>query len=100
MPLDSHELSGNRRMPEHVATQLERLILDGVFRPGQLLPSERRLCDRLRVSRSSLREGLRILRSKGIIDTRQGHGSTVAMLLPVGEKAPDAPVSGSSSHLV
>ena len=88
MSLDSHELSGSRRMPEHVATQLERLILDGVFRPGQLLPSERRLCDRLQVSRASLREGLRILRSKGIIDTRQGHGSTVAMLLPVGEKSP------------
>lgn len=88
MPLDSHELSGNRRMPEHVATQLERLILDGVFRPGQLLPSERRLCDRLRVSRSSLREGLRILRSKGIIDTRQGMAQRLPCCYQWAKKAP------------
>lgn len=70
------------RTPDTVAARLEQLILDGVFRPGQLLPSERRLCDRLGVSRSSLREGLRVLRSKGIIETRQGKGSVVAQLLP------------------
>ncbi|MDQ7730324.1 transcriptional regulator GlcC [Halomonas sp. SpR8] len=88
MPSANQALSPGQRMPEHVATRLERLILDGVFRPGQLLPSERRLCERLGVSRASLREGLRILRSKGIIDTRQGHGSTVATLLPVGNQSP------------
>ena len=88
MPSANQALSPGQRMPEHVATQLERLVLDGVFRPGQLLPSERQLCSRLGVSRASLREGLRILRSKGIIDTRQGHGSTVAKLLPVGDQSP------------
>lgn len=77
-----------RRTPEHVAAKLEELILEGVFRPGQLLPSERRLCERLQVSRASLREGLRILRSKAIIVTRQGHGSTVAALLPQPQQSP------------
>lgn len=77
-----------QRTPDTVATRLECLILDGVFRPGQLLPSERRLCERLEVSRASLREGLRILRSKGMIDTRQGHGSTVAALLPSVAQSP------------
>ena len=70
MAAENQALSPGQRRPDQVATRLERLILDGVFRPGQLLPSERRLCDRLGVSRASLREGLRILRSKGIIDTR------------------------------
>lgn len=88
MSEENQALMPGQRMPEQVAKRLERLILDGVFRPGQLLPSERRLCDRLSVSRASLREGLRILRSKGIIDTRQGHGSTVATLLPVGNQSP------------
>ncbi|GHE21681.1 transcriptional regulator GlcC [Halomonas urumqiensis] len=74
--------------PDSVAARLEQLILDGIFRPGQLLPSERRLCDKLDVSRSSLREGLRILRSKGIIDTRQGKGSMVADLLPGRDHSP------------
>src|SRR5690554_130687 len=67
--------------PDAVAARLEHLILDGVFRPGDLLPSERRMCERLGVSRTSLREGLRILRSKGIIVTRHGRGSEVAPLV-------------------
>ncbi|QTF92115.1 transcriptional regulator GlcC [Halomonas sp. BM-2019] len=84
----SDEIPTGRRTPEGVAARLEQLILDGVFRPGQLLPSERRLCDRLNVSRASLREGLRILRSKGIIETRHGRGSMVAALLPAREQSP------------
>ncbi|KPQ26310.1 transcriptional regulator GlcC [Halomonas sp. HL-93] len=88
MAFSNDEIPMGRRTPEHVAARLEELILEGVFRPGQLLPSERRLCDRLGVSRASLREGLRILRSKAIIDTRQGHGSTVASLLPVDPQSP------------
>ncbi|TFH86031.1 transcriptional regulator GlcC [Billgrantia azerbaijanica] len=77
-----------QRTPEGVAARLEQMILDGVFRPGQLLPSERRLGERLGVSRASLREGLRILRSKGIIETRHGQGSRVASLLPAREQSP------------
>ncbi|PCF94799.1 transcriptional regulator GlcC [Vreelandella nigrificans] len=88
MAFASDDVSMGRRTPEHVAAKLEELILDGVFRPGQLLPSERRLCERLGVSRASLREGLRILRSKAIINTRQGHGSTVASLLPMHQQSP------------
>lgn len=88
MAFNNDEILMGRRTPDHVAARLEELILEGVFRPGQLLPSERRLCERLGVSRASLREGLRILRSKAIIDTRQGHGSTVASLLPVNPQSP------------
>lgn len=88
MPWTSDERLVGMRTPDGVATKLEQLILDGVFRPGQLLPSERRLCEKLNVSRSSLREGLRTLRSKGIIDTRHGRGSMVAELLPARENSP------------
>lgn len=76
------------RTPDSVAAKLEQLVLDGVLKPGQLLPSERRLCDKLGVSRASLREGLRVLRGKGIIDTHQGRGSTVARLLPQRDDSP------------
>ncbi|QOR39888.1 transcriptional regulator GlcC [Billgrantia diversa] len=86
--LESTEPLMRARTPDAVAARLERLILDGVFRPGQLLPSERRLCDRLGVSRTSLREGLRVLRSKGIIVTRQGHGSVVAELVAGRDDSP------------
>ncbi|EKT4483604.1 transcriptional regulator GlcC [Pseudomonas putida] len=69
-----------QRLADKVSEQVEQLIMDGVLKPGQLIPSERRLCERLNVSRSALREGLRILRGRGILETRQGKGSYVSDL--------------------
>ncbi|MFT3814070.1 MAG: transcriptional regulator GlcC [Acidovorax sp.] len=63
-----------------VAERIERLIVEGVLKPGQALPSERGLSARLDVSRSAVREGLKVLRTRGIIDTAQGSGSFVATL--------------------
>ena len=68
------------QVADRVAERIERLIVDGVLKVGQALPSERRLCDKLGVSRSALREGLRVLRGHGIIETAQGRGSFVAQL--------------------
>ena len=63
-----------------VAERIERLIVDGVLKMGQTLPSERRLTDKLGVSRTALREGLKLLRARGIIETSHGRGSFVASL--------------------
>lgn len=63
-----------------VSERIERLIVDGVLKTGQLLPSERRLTEKLGVSRTALREGLKLLRARGIINTEQGKGSFVADL--------------------
>ena len=69
-----------RQLADVVAERIERLIVDGVLKVGQTLPSERRLCEKLGISRSALREGLRVLRGRGIIETSQGRGSQVAKL--------------------
>ncbi|NBA96122.1 transcriptional regulator GlcC [Pseudomonas sp. R5(2019)] len=69
-----------RQLADVVAERIEQLIVDGVLKVGQALPSERRLCDKLGISRSALREGLRVLRGRGIIETSQGRGSFVAQL--------------------
>ncbi|MGT2460327.1 transcriptional regulator GlcC (plasmid) [Cupriavidus basilensis] len=61
-----------------VAQRIESLIVDGILKPGQVLPSERRLSTKLGVSRSAVREGLNVLRARGIIDTTHGRGSFVA----------------------
>ena len=63
-----------------VCERIERLIVDGVLKVGQLLPSERRLTEKLGVSRTALREGLKLLRARGIIETEQGKGSFVAQM--------------------
>ncbi len=68
----------NQLLPERVSRQIEAMILDGSLVVGQQLPPERVLCEKLEVSRSSLREGLKELRARGVIETRRGSGTRVA----------------------
>ncbi len=55
-----------------VVRQIELLILRGILRPGERLPSERELSDRLEVSRPSLREALAELQARGLVVSRAG----------------------------
>lgn len=59
---------------------LRALIADGTLKPGDRLPSEGELCERLGVSRGSLREGIRMLAALGVLETRHGSGSYVSDL--------------------
>ncbi|WP_151703967.1 transcriptional regulator GlcC [Nitrincola alkalilacustris] len=70
-----------RHIADVVAGRIEHLILDGILKVGQRLPSERSLSEKLGFSRSALREGLNVLRGRGIIETRQGKGSFVARMM-------------------
>jgi len=63
-----------RRLYEDVVQQLQTLISSGRLEPGDQLPSERALADQLAVSRTSVREGLRILEARGMIEARPGQG--------------------------
>lgn len=63
-----------RRLYEDVVQQLQSLISSGRLEPGDQLPSERALADQLAVSRTSVREALRILEARGMVETRPGHG--------------------------
>jgi GntR family transcriptional activator of glc operon len=69
-----------RHVADVVAERIEKLIVDGVLKEGQALPSERRLTEKLGVSRAALREGLKLLRARGVIETSHGRGSFVASL--------------------
>lgn len=69
------------KLSSAVARQVELLILRGILRPGERLPAERELAERLGVSRPSLREALEMLESKGLVVTRPGAGAFVAEVL-------------------
>jgi GntR family transcriptional repressor for pyruvate dehydrogenase complex len=62
---------------EQVALQLQRLIRDGLLKPGDKLPPERELAELFHVSRDSLRDGIRALELVGLVETRQGEGNVV-----------------------
>ncbi|MFL9871348.1 transcriptional regulator GlcC [Paraburkholderia megapolitana] len=78
--MNSPRIENSRQIADVVTERIERLIVDGVLKSGQTLPSERRLTEKLGVSRTALREGLKILRARGIIETSHGKGSFVANL--------------------
>lgn len=71
--------------PEKISTavthQIEQLILRGILRPSERLPSERELSDRFGVSRPSLREALADLQERGLLVSRAGSGVFVADVL-------------------
>ncbi len=58
-----------------IVKQLKKLIAEEQIQPGQKLPSERVLCERLNTSRSSVREALRSLELLGIIESKHGGGT-------------------------
>lgn len=60
-----------------IVEQLIDSIVAGEIAEGQLLPTEPSLCDSFGVSRTVVRESLRVLEGKGLIRVRQGQGSTV-----------------------
>ncbi|MEO0912134.1 MAG: GntR family transcriptional regulator, partial [Pseudomonadota bacterium] len=69
------------RVSSSITRQIEHLILRGVLRPGERLPSERDLAAEMEVSRPSLREALSELEASGLIETRPGSGAFVANVL-------------------
>lgn len=83
------------RLADAIAEHLEKLILEGVLRPGEKLAAERELALKLDVSRPCLREALEHLHRKGLIETSKA-GTVVAQFLaplsrPLAELFSDKP---------
>lgn len=62
---------------EKVVDYVQTQILDGVYRTGDKLPSEREMAQQLNVSRTSIREGIRILEQMGALSCLQGSGNYI-----------------------
>ncbi|MGP3698332.1 FadR/GntR family transcriptional regulator [Rhodobacter sp. NSM] len=71
----------SEKLSQSVMRQIELLILRGILRPGERLPSERDLSDRLGVSRPSLRDAIAELQQRGLLASRPGSGIFVAEVL-------------------
>lgn len=66
------------RLSDQVAGELEDQILRGLLAPGDRLPSEAELATMLGVSRTVVRDAVRTLTARGLINVRHGHGMEVA----------------------
>jgi GntR family transcriptional repressor for pyruvate dehydrogenase complex len=82
----SHEENTSTQVVNH----LRNLIQQGKLKLGQRLPGERELAEMLKVSRPTLRAGLRSLSAMGILESRHGSGTYVVDVdkAPVLDSAP------------
>jgi len=60
------------RVFQDVVEQIQNVILTGKLEPGEKLPPERELKDMFNTSRGTLREALRVLEQKGLIEIKLG----------------------------
>ena len=66
-----------RRSYQKLSERLQRFMAEGKFRDGDRLPPERALAESFGVSRSSVREAIRTLAEKGLLESRHGDGTYV-----------------------
>jgi DNA-binding FadR family transcriptional regulator len=66
-----------RRVADQILDDLRQQILSGALPHGTKLPAERELAARYGVSGPTIREAMRVLTAMGLVDSRNGSGSTV-----------------------
>lgn len=65
------------RRPQYVVDQILTSIHNGSIKPGDRLPSESQLAELIGVGRTSIREGLAVLRMMKVVETKVGDGTYV-----------------------
>lgn len=73
-----------KRVPivQQVEEQIRQLIESGQYNPGDKLPAEMDLCQRLGVGRGTIREAFRLLQARGYVEIKPGRGAFVSERLP------------------
>ena len=73
----------SKLLAEQVQEQIYQYILDTPIAVGAKLPNEFELGDRFSVGRSTIREAVKLLISRGILEVRRGSGTYVVSTTPM-----------------
>jgi DNA-binding FadR family transcriptional regulator len=65
------------RLASLILDELGHRIISGAFAAGDVLPTEPALCEEFGLSRTVVREGLKLLEGRGLVRVEQGRGTTV-----------------------
>ena len=65
------------RLYEQIVRQIEESILKGALKAGDQLPAERDLAQQFGVSRTAVREAVKVLREKGLVEAYSGRGTFI-----------------------
>jgi len=72
-----YKLVRTSRLYEQIVQQIEESIVKGDLKPGDQLPAERDLAQRFGVSRTAVREAVKALREKGLVEAYSGKGTFI-----------------------
>jgi GntR family transcriptional regulator, transcriptional repressor for pyruvate dehydrogenase complex len=72
-----YKLVRTSRLYEQIVQQIEESIVKGALKPGDQLPAERELAQRFGVSRTAVREAVKALREKGLVEAYSGRGTFI-----------------------
>lgn len=72
-----YKLVRTSRLYEQIVQQIEESIVNGSLKPGDQLPPERELAQRFGVSRTAVREAVKALREKGLVEAFSGRGTFI-----------------------
>lgn len=72
-----YKLVRTSRLYEQIVQQIEESIVKGNLKPGDQLPAERELAQRFGVSRTAVREAVKALREKGLVEAYSGRGTFI-----------------------
>src|SRR5580658_4165210 len=72
-----YKLVRTSRLYEQIVQQIEDSILKGTLKAGDQLPSERDLAQRFGVSRTAVREAVKALCEKGLVEAYSGRGTFI-----------------------
>jgi GntR family transcriptional regulator, transcriptional repressor for pyruvate dehydrogenase complex len=67
----------SNNVSEQIEQQIEQRILSGELRSGDRLPTERELAEQFHASRTAVREAMKSLAQKGLVDMRPGRGTII-----------------------
>jgi GntR family transcriptional repressor for pyruvate dehydrogenase complex len=98
--LFSREMLSRNSLQEQVGLRIEEMITSGQLQVGDRLPSEIEMARQFDVHRSTVREALRVLAQRGLVEMRVGSGSYVSRVSPavVAESMETYFVSSESSY--
>ena len=72
-----YKLVRTSRLYEQIVGQIEKSIVKGDLKPGDQLPAERELAVQFGVSRTAVREAVKALREKGLVEAYSGRGTFI-----------------------
>lgn len=72
-----HKTIRTSRLYEQIVQQIEESVLKGVLKAGDQLPAERDLALRFGVSRTAVREAVKALHEKGLVEAYSGRGTFI-----------------------